>query len=126
MKILNFGSLNVDYVSSVDYFVRAGETLKVNSREVLPGGKGLNQSVALARAGEDGREALGKALLQAGDALFGREAMDGFCRAGMAADSLTALVEQTLALILGGEETDGDLLTDEGVTEKSRADAAKK
>ena len=51
MKILNFGSLNVDYVYSVDYFVRAGETLKVNSREVLPGGKGLNQSVALARAG---------------------------------------------------------------------------
>lgn len=51
MKILNFGSLNVDYVYSVDYFVRAGETLKVNGREVLPGGKGLNQSVALARAG---------------------------------------------------------------------------
>ena len=53
MKILNFGSLNVDYVYSVDYFVRAGETLKVNAREVLPGGKGLNQSVALARAGAD-------------------------------------------------------------------------
>ena len=51
MKILNFGSLNVDDVYSVDYFVRAGETLKANSREVLPGGKGLNQSVALARAG---------------------------------------------------------------------------
>ena len=51
MKILNFGSLNVDYVYSVDYFVRAGETLKVNGREVLPGGKGLNQSIALARAG---------------------------------------------------------------------------
>ncbi|MBQ9038795.1 MAG: ribokinase [Clostridia bacterium] len=51
MKILNFGSLNVDYVYSVEYFVRAGETLKANSREVLPGGKGLNQSVALARAG---------------------------------------------------------------------------
>ena len=53
MKILNFGSLNVDYVYSVEYFVRAGETLKVNGREVLPGGKGLNQSVALARAGAD-------------------------------------------------------------------------
>ena len=53
MKILNFGSLNVDYVYSVDYFVRAGETLKVNGREVVPGGKGLNQSVALARAGAD-------------------------------------------------------------------------
>ena len=53
MRILNFGSLNVDYVYSVEYFVRAGETLKVHSRQVLPGGKGLNQSVALARAGAD-------------------------------------------------------------------------
>jgi len=51
MRILNFGSLNVDYVYSVDYFVHAGETLKVNGREVVPGGKGLNQSIALARAG---------------------------------------------------------------------------
>jgi ribokinase len=51
MRILNFGSLNVDFVYSVDYFVRAGETLKVNGREVVPGGKGLNQSIALARAG---------------------------------------------------------------------------
>lgn len=51
MQILNFGSLNVDYVYSVEYFVRAGETLKANARQVLPGGKGLNQSVALARAG---------------------------------------------------------------------------
>ncbi len=51
MQILNFGSLNVDYVYLVEYFVRAGETLKANARQVLPGGKGLNQSVALARAG---------------------------------------------------------------------------
>lgn len=51
MKVLNFGSLNIDYVYGVDYFVRAGETLKARSREIFPGGKGLNQSVALARAG---------------------------------------------------------------------------
>lgn len=51
MKVLNFGSLNVDYVYAVDYFVRAGETLNAHSREIIPGGKGLNQSVALARAG---------------------------------------------------------------------------
>ena len=51
MKVLNFGSLNVDYVYAVDYFVRAGETLKAHSRMISPGGKGLNQSIALARAG---------------------------------------------------------------------------
>ena len=53
MRVLNFGSLNVDYVYAVDYFVRAGETLKADSRRVMAGGKGLNQSIALARAGAE-------------------------------------------------------------------------
>ena len=51
MKILNFGSLNIDRVYSVDHFVAAGETLPANKMETFSGGKGLNQSVALARAG---------------------------------------------------------------------------
>lgn len=50
-KVLNYGSLNLDYVYSVDHFVQAGETLSSSGREVFPGGKGLNQSIALARAG---------------------------------------------------------------------------
>lgn len=51
MKILNFGSLNIDYVYSVDHFVQPGETLASNGFEVFPGGKGFNQTIALARAG---------------------------------------------------------------------------
>ncbi len=51
MKIYNLGSLNIDYVYSVDHFVSAGETLSSDMMETFPGGKGLNQSVALARAG---------------------------------------------------------------------------
>ncbi len=51
MKILNFGSLNLDYVYSVDHFVAEGETLASTVRNTFCGGKGLNQSVALARAG---------------------------------------------------------------------------
>ena len=51
MKVLNFGSLNLDYVYGVDRFVLPGETLDTRSRSVKCGGKGLNQSVALARAG---------------------------------------------------------------------------
>lgn len=50
-KILNFGSLNLDMVYSVPHFVQAGETLAAAKMEVFPGGKGLNQSVALSRAG---------------------------------------------------------------------------
>ena len=51
MRVLNFGSLNLDYVYQVDHFVGPGETLSSTSRAVKPGGKGLNQSIALARAG---------------------------------------------------------------------------
>lgn len=51
MKILNFGSLNIDYVYSVEHFVRKGETISSHQLEVFSGGKGLNQSVAMGRAG---------------------------------------------------------------------------
>lgn len=53
MKILNFGSLNIDKVYKVDSVVRPGETINSLSYEEFIGGKGLNQSVALARAGAD-------------------------------------------------------------------------
>lgn len=52
-KILNFGSLNIDYVYDVPHFVQPGETLQASARNIFAGGKGLNQSVALARAGGD-------------------------------------------------------------------------
>ncbi len=52
-KILNFGSLNLDYVYNVPHFVSAGETLSSYNMEVICGGKGLNQSVALSRAGAE-------------------------------------------------------------------------
>ena len=51
MKLLNFGSLNIDLVYRMDHLVRPGETQAAQSFARFPGGKGLNQSVALARAG---------------------------------------------------------------------------
>ncbi|MBE6733143.1 MAG: ribokinase [Ruminococcaceae bacterium] len=51
MKIYNLGSLNIDYVYNVKNFVRPGETISSTNYSVFPGGKGLNQSVALSRAG---------------------------------------------------------------------------
>jgi len=53
MKILNFGSLNIDYVYQLDHFLRPGETLHSQSLSIFCGGKGLNQSIALARAGAE-------------------------------------------------------------------------
>ncbi len=51
MKILNFGSLNIDYVYDVDHFVQAEETLSSIKLNVFCGGKGLNQSIALRKSG---------------------------------------------------------------------------
>ena len=53
MKILNFGSLNIDNVYTVEEFVRPGETVTAKSHTVFAGGKGLNQSIAAARAGAE-------------------------------------------------------------------------
>ena len=51
MKALCFGSMNIDYVYSLDHIVGPGETIFSTGRETFAGGKGLNQSVAMAKAG---------------------------------------------------------------------------
>ncbi|MBQ6205969.1 MAG: ribokinase [Oscillospiraceae bacterium] len=51
MKVLNFGSVNIDITYRVPHFVRPGETLSARSVTRNAGGKGFNQSVALSRAG---------------------------------------------------------------------------
>ena len=51
MRVLNFGSLNLDLVYQMDHLIRGGETFAADRLDKFPGGKGLNQSVALARAG---------------------------------------------------------------------------
>ena len=51
IKILNFGSCNIDYVYTLPHIVKGGETLSSDRMNIFAGGKGLNQSIALARAG---------------------------------------------------------------------------
>lgn len=51
MKALVFGSLNIDHVYEVEHFVQPGETLASEDLQFFCGGKGLNQSIALSRAG---------------------------------------------------------------------------
>lgn len=53
MKVLNIGSLNLDKVYDVSHFVGAGETILSDEYSEFIGGKGLNQSIALARAGAE-------------------------------------------------------------------------
>lgn len=70
MNVLCFGSINVDLTYSVEHIVKEGETLSSLSLIKSAGGKGANQSAALAKAGlktfhagkigEDGRFILKK------------------------------------------------------------------
>ena len=52
MNLLVFGSLNIDHTYQLPYLVRAGETLSSSRYARNVGGKGFNQAVALARAGQ--------------------------------------------------------------------------
>lgn len=51
MKVLNIGSLNIDYVYSVDHIIQAGETETTDDRKIYLGGKGINQTIAVKKAG---------------------------------------------------------------------------
>ena len=53
MRVLNIGSMNLDYVYTVDHIVSPGETEASHEMNVFLGGKGMNQSVALAKAGAE-------------------------------------------------------------------------
>ncbi len=50
-QVINIGSLNIDDVFRVERFVRPGETMDTTTYHREFGGKGLNQSIALVRAG---------------------------------------------------------------------------
>ena len=52
MKILNFGSINKDFFYSVNDFVQPGETISSIRYNIKIGGKGLNQSVGISKAGQ--------------------------------------------------------------------------
>ena len=51
MKVLCFGSANIDYLYELEHFVLPGETISSKNLTKNSGGKGLNQSIALAQAG---------------------------------------------------------------------------
>ena len=51
MKILVYGSLNIDVIFSVDHIAAPGETISSSSLTRSSGGKGANQAAALAKAG---------------------------------------------------------------------------
>ena len=67
MKILDFGSMNLDHVYQVPHFSLPGESLSVTELKTGPGGKGQNQAIAMARAGAE--VYMGGCLGQGGEVL---------------------------------------------------------
>ena len=70
-KICVIGSLNMDLVVNVDEMPKKGQTLIGSSFKEVPGGKGANQAVAIARLGGDinmigkvGSDSFGKTLIE--------------------------------------------------------------
>ncbi len=53
MRVVNSGSINLDHVYLTPHFVRPGESLFSENYQKFYGGKGLNQSIALTRAGAE-------------------------------------------------------------------------
>ena len=53
MKVLCFGSANLDHVYKVDHFTAPGETQSCLDYAVKCGGKGMNQAIAMSLAGND-------------------------------------------------------------------------
>jgi ribokinase len=70
MSVVVFGSINMDLVARTPQLPTPGETLTGHSFEMVPGGKGANQAVAVARlgvptvmVGRVGNDTFGQALL---------------------------------------------------------------
>ena len=53
MKLYNYGSINIDHIYRVPHLVQPGETLASTDYQKVLGGKGANQSIAVARAGAE-------------------------------------------------------------------------
>ena len=51
MRVLVYGSLNIDYVYAVNHILKHGETETSDNLRIVAGGKGLNQAIALSKAG---------------------------------------------------------------------------
>jgi ribokinase len=103
-RIAVLGSANMDLVVRQARLPRPGETMFGSSFATIPGGKGLNQAVAAARAGGE-VEFLGAV----GTDAFGSELRDVLRREGIGVDGLATLDTATgtahIAVLDGGENT---------------------
>ena len=101
------GSINMDMVARVDRFPRPGETRTGRSFQTVPGGKGANQAIALARLGTPVRM-----LGRVGDDLFGQQYIDRFreCGVDAAGVAVSAGVTTGVAVIEVNDEGENHII----------------
>ncbi|MBW4516625.1 MAG: ribokinase [Timaviella obliquedivisa GSE-PSE-MK23-08B] len=111
MSVLVFGSLNMDLVTRTHRLPQAGETIAGYSFETVPGGKGANQAVAVARlevpvhmGGRVGGDEFGKMLIEslqlAGVNCEGIK-VDETTRSGVAAIAIDDSGENHIIIVAG-------------------------
>lgn len=76
MGITTIGSLNYDIVNFTDRVPQAGETLRGNTFETHAGGKGLNQTIALAKSKHTSAKYDIRMVGSVGDDSFGQQLKD--------------------------------------------------
>jgi len=83
MSVIVFGSLNMDLVARTPRLPKPGETLTGHVFETVPGGKGANQAVAVARLG------VPTAMVgRVGDDSFGQDLLRGLQESGVTCDRI--------------------------------------
>jgi ribokinase len=124
MSVLVFGSLNMDLVTRTQRLPQPGETIAGYSFATVPGGKGANQAVAVARLqvpvqmnGRVGSDEFGKMLIKSlrsvGVNCDGIQ-VDQSCSSGVAAIAIDDAGENNIIIVPGANgrvnETDVDRL----------------
>jgi ribokinase len=114
------GSINLDLVARCERLPRPGETLTGASFERIPGGKGANQAVALARLG-----AQVTFVGCVGDDPFAAEALAGLTEAGVDLGRVRKVAEATgVALILVDSSGENQIVVAPGANRLVRAEDA--
>lgn len=109
MGITTIGSLNYDIVTFTDRVPQAGETLRGNTFETHAGGKGLNQTIALAKLREDGANYDIRMVGSVGDDSFGQQLRDILQENGVNIDKVQVIENKSsgVATILVEQKNGG-------------------
>lgn len=114
-SILVLGGINMDFVVRAERVPKPGETLIGYDFSIVPGGKGANQAVSIARLG--GKAVLGGCL---GNDSLGHKLRQGLEKEGVITDYLTVDKEEHsgVTVIIINKDGDNSIVLDPGANMK--------